>query len=150
MRRFGCVAYVLIKGGKRRKFGAKTNKGIFIGCGYNNTYKVYIPKGNKVQCVCDINFDEKRNGVELLRATGKEQQARSSNLVFIGLNNRNEENINESGDSDSDEEGVHEGLSQSDSTHIDNVNEARQDINLQNNGQRGTTEKGRKAKRDHT
>lgn len=35
---------------------------------------------------------------------------------------------------DSDEEGVHEGLSQSDSTHMDNVDEARQDINLQNNG----------------
>ena len=40
---------------------------------------------------------------------------------------------------DSDEEGVHEGLSQSDSTHMDNVDEARQDINLQNSGQRGTT-----------
>ena len=108
MRRFGCVAYLLIKGGKRRKFDAKTNKGIFIGYGYNNTYRVYIPEGNKVQCTCDVNFDVKRNGVELLKRKGKEQQTRSSNLVFIEINNRNEESINESGNSDSDENGVHE------------------------------------------
>ena len=108
MRRFGCVAYLLIKGGKRRKFDAKTNKGIFIGYGYNNTYRVYIPEGNKVQCTCDVNFDVKRNGVELLKRKGKEQQTRSSNLVFIEINNRNEESINKSGNSDSDENGVYE------------------------------------------
>ena len=107
MRRFGCVAYVLIKGGKRRKSDAETNKGIFIGYGYNNTYRVYIPEEDKVQCACDVSFDEKRNGVELLKRKGKEQRARSSNLVFIGMNNRNEESINESGNSDSDEEGIH-------------------------------------------
>lgn len=139
MKRFECVAYVLIKGGRWRKFDAKTNKGIFIGYGYNNTYRVYIPERNKVQCACDVNFDEKRNGVELLRGKEKEQQATGSDLVFIGLNNRNEEDINEAGDSESDEEGVHEELSQSDSTQMDNVNEERQDINLQNNVQRGTT-----------
>ena len=66
-------------------------------------------------------------------------------MVFVGLNNRNEESINESGDSDSDEEEVHEGLSQS--THMDNVNEARQDVNW---SKRNNCEKGRKAKRDHT
>ena len=42
------------------------------------------------------------------------------------MNNRNEGSINESGNSDSDEKGVHEDLSQSDN----NVDEARQDINL--------------------
>ena len=57
---------MLIKGGKRRKFDAKTNKGIFIGYGYNNTYRVYIP-GDKAQCACDVSFDGRRNGVELLK-----------------------------------------------------------------------------------
>lgn len=139
MKRFGCVAYVLIKEGERRKFHAKTNKEIFIGYGYNNTYKVYIPKRNRIQCACDVNFDKKRNGGKLLKGKKKEQQATRSDLVFIGLNNRNEKNINESGDYDSDEEGIHEGLSQSDSTHMDNVNKERHDINLQNNVQRVTT-----------
>ena len=42
---------------------------------------------------------------------------------------------NESGNSDSDKEGVEE-LPQRDSTHVNNVNEKRQNINLQNNVQR--------------
>ena len=43
---------------------------------------------------------------------------------------------NESGNSDSDKEGVFEELPQRDSTHVNNVNEKRQNINLQNNVQR--------------
>ena len=44
LRRFGCVAYVLNKGGIRKKFETKIKKGIFVGYNKNKTYRVYMPE----------------------------------------------------------------------------------------------------------
>lgn len=55
--------------------------------------------------------------------------------------NGNEENINESDDSDNDEERIFEEIPKKDSTHIDKINEERKDKNLQYNVQKETTMK---------
>lgn len=66
MRRFGCMAYLLDKEGRRKKFDSKMIKGIFVGYATNNTYRVYIPETGRIKTDCDVKFDESRNGYELI------------------------------------------------------------------------------------
>lgn len=150
MKRFGCVAYVLIKGAAKRKFDTKTMTGIFVGYGTNNTYRVYIPEKNKVQCTCDVKFDEKRNGVEILKGKEIEDHNGRNHLIFIGLDNEDDEdglerdtesdiNMREQNDSENDESGILEEPSEEDSTRGDNINEEEIGQNLQDNIQRSAT-----------
>ena len=67
MRRFGCTAYLLKKGGNKRKFDTKTIKGIFMEYNETNTYRIYIPETRNIKCDCDVKFDEERNESDLLR-----------------------------------------------------------------------------------
>lgn len=84
LRRFGCTAYLLQKG-PRKKFESKTIKGIFLGYAENNTYRVYIPETDKVKSDCDVQFDENKNGSELLSNEYIEKHGDEEQLVIIGL-----------------------------------------------------------------
>ncbi|KAG5312867.1 POLX protein, partial [Pseudoatta argentina] len=100
MRRFGCVAYLLNKDTRRKKFDPRAIKGIFIGYATNNTYRVYIPEQGKVKADCDVRFDETRNGCELLN-TEKSKKLEKDELIVIGLEYKDEEKTRE-------EEGIEE------------------------------------------
>ena len=67
MRRFGCTAYLLRKGGNKKKFDTKTIKEIFMGYNENNTYRIYIPETRNIKCNCDVKFDKEKSGSDLLR-----------------------------------------------------------------------------------
>ena len=67
MKRFGCTAYLLKKGGNRKKFNIKTIKGIFMGYNENNTHRLYVPETRNIKCDCDVKSDEEKNGSDLLR-----------------------------------------------------------------------------------
>ena len=58
LRRFGCVAYVLNKGGIRKKFETKIKKGIFVGYSENKTYRVYTLETKSIVCDCNVRFNE--------------------------------------------------------------------------------------------
>ncbi|KOC58654.1 Copia protein, partial [Habropoda laboriosa] len=60
MKRFGCMAYVLSKGGTRKKFDSKIKRGFFVGYNENKTYRVYIPETNSIKCDCDVRFDGRK------------------------------------------------------------------------------------------
>jgi len=62
LKRFGCVAYMIIKKERRKKFDSKVMKGIFVGYAANNTYRVYIPRTRKIKTDSDVKFDESING----------------------------------------------------------------------------------------
>lgn len=91
MRRFGCMAYVLDKEERRRKFDPKTIKGIFVGYATNNTYRVYIPNTGRVKTDCDVKFDESRNGCELLNNKKYENDESNKKLIIIGIDPENED-----------------------------------------------------------
>lgn len=153
MRRFGCVAYVLIKGVSKRKYDAKTMTGIFIGYGTNNTYRIYIPDKNKVQCTCDVRFDEGRNGVEILKGKEKEDHGKRVDLTFIGFDNEDKEdeleietesdiNMPEPNDYNNDAGGVLEELPEESSTQMDTIGETERDRIYEDNVHVRTTIRG--------
>jgi len=83
MIRFGCMAYLLDKGERRRKFDSKTIKGIFVGYTTNNTYRVYIPETEKIKTDCDVKFDESKNGYELIRNKTNEDRIIDDKLIIV-------------------------------------------------------------------
>lgn len=86
LRRFGCTAYLLDKEGGRKKFDAKTIKGIFVGYGANKIYRVYVPDTERIKMDCDVKFDEDRNGCEMLIRKGNEDTSKNESLIIMGLN----------------------------------------------------------------
>jgi len=71
LRRFGCIAYLLNKEERRKKFDTKVTKGIFVGYATNNTYRVYVPETGKIKADCDVKFDETTKYREKGRSRGK-------------------------------------------------------------------------------
>ena len=88
MRRFGCTAYLLKKGGNKKKFDIKTIKGIFMGYNENNTYWIYIPETKNIKCDCDAKFDEDKNGSDLLRY-GEDNNDKDEKPISINLDVEN-------------------------------------------------------------
>ncbi|EZA59730.1 Copia protein, partial [Ooceraea biroi] len=93
MRRFGCLAYLLNKENKKKKFELKCIKGIFVGYSANNTYRVYIPEIGKIRSDCDVKFDEGKNGQELLNRWEENHLANKKNLIVVGLDEDIKENV---------------------------------------------------------
>jgi len=94
LKRFGCVAYMMIKEERRKKFDSKVVKGIFVGYAANNTYRVYIPKTRKIKTDCDIKFDESINGCELLREEKRQEHTVDNRLTIIGIEEDSEDKKN--------------------------------------------------------
>lgn len=92
LRRFGCVAYLLDKEKRRKKFDPKTIKGIFVGYAVNNTYRVYIPETGRIKTDCDVKFDESRNGCELLSDKKDAGQMIHEKLIIIDMELEDENN----------------------------------------------------------
>jgi len=102
MRRFGCMAYVLDKEERRKKFDSKVTKGIFVGYATNNTYRVYIPETGIIKTDCDVKFDESRNGCGLLGSRKNEHEESNKRLIILGLDP--EDNNEEMDEEDENEE----------------------------------------------
>lgn len=67
-RTFGCTANVLKKRGQERKFEMKTQRGIFVAYGENNTYRIYyIPESNRILRDRDVKYLKDENGSEWLQ-----------------------------------------------------------------------------------
>ena len=92
MRRFGCTAYLLKKGGNKKKFDIKTIKGIFMGYNENNTYRIYIPEAKNIKCGCDVRFDEEKNGLDLLRY-GEGNNDKNEKPIAISLDVENVDEV---------------------------------------------------------
>lgn len=65
-RTFGCTATK--KRGPKRKFEMKTQRGIFVAYGENNTYRIYdIPGSNRILRDRDVKYLKDENGSEWLQ-----------------------------------------------------------------------------------
>lgn len=77
----------------KRKFDPKIIKRIFVEYATNNTYRVYIPKTEKIKTDCDVKFDESRNGCKLLKREKKEEHMINKRLTIVGLESDDNEII---------------------------------------------------------
>ncbi|XP_017765325.1 PREDICTED: uncharacterized protein LOC108554527, partial [Eufriesea mexicana] len=60
-------AYLISKGGRRKKIEVKNSKDTFVGSNEVNIYGMYIPERENIRCDSDVWFDEGRNGSDLFR-----------------------------------------------------------------------------------
>ena len=75
----------------RKKFESKTKRGIFVGYNENKTYRISETKN--IVCDCDVRFNEKKDGLDLLNCVKKRKNENSNqnNLIVIELNPKEKE-----------------------------------------------------------
>lgn len=102
LRVFGCDVYAHIPDQKRKKWDAKSKKGIFVG--YSETTKgakVFFPDERKIQLSRDVIFDEKLKTVDLTDCVSFESEnAVQSHIDKTNQNNALNDDNNASASSD--------------------------------------------------
>lgn len=94
---FGCKAFVLKKGKKKRKFEARSTAGIFIGYSENyKAYRVYNPKEDNVIISRDVRVIDKMYYEEEVEHARKDEANTNEIEVLFNENVHHEEmNIND-------------------------------------------------------
>jgi hypothetical protein len=60
LRIFGCPVYIHVPKDKRKNLEPSRKKGIFVGYSESSkTYRVYVPRKQKVEISQDVTFDER-------------------------------------------------------------------------------------------
>lgn len=101
---FGSEAYVHIPKEKRKKWDAKSKKGIFVGYEQNTKgYRIYFPESNKIEIARDVKFLESQEK-EMERTEMEKQSSKDNHQPYV----RNFEDSSEEDEPINEDENVEE------------------------------------------